>query len=84
MTQCAWLTGADSGRKMVIFTEHRDTLTYLLRKLETESKALEGKVFDVLGALFEQTPLRKLLVEAIRYGDRPLAQPLSAGDGEPG
>ena len=40
-------------------------------KLETESQALEGKVFDVLGALFEQTPLRKLLVEAIRYGDQP-------------
>jgi superfamily II DNA/RNA helicase len=43
----------------------------LLGKLETEGKALEGKVFDVLGALFEQTPLRKLLVEAIRYGDQP-------------
>ncbi|MCP4591030.1 MAG: RNA helicase, partial [bacterium] len=43
----------------------------LLRKLETEGKALEGKVFDVLGALFEQTPLRKLLVDAIRYGDQP-------------
>jgi hypothetical protein len=43
----------------------------LLAKLETESKALAGKVFDVLGALFEQTPLRKLLVEAIRYGDQP-------------
>ncbi len=43
----------------------------LLRKLETESKALAGKVFDVLGALFDQTPLRKLLIEAIRYGDRP-------------
>ncbi len=43
----------------------------LLSKLETESKALEGKVFDVLGVLFEQTPLRKLLIEAIRYGDQP-------------
>ncbi|GIK39569.1 MAG: RNA helicase [Chloroflexota bacterium] len=43
----------------------------LLHKLETESKALQGKVFDVLGALFEQTPLSKLLVEAIRYGDQP-------------
>src|SRR4029077_7528091 len=43
----------------------------LLAKLETESKALQGKVFDVLGALFEQTPLSKLLVEAIRYGDQP-------------
>ncbi len=43
----------------------------LLAKLETESAALQGKVFDVLGALFEHTPLRSLLVEAIRYGDQP-------------
>jgi superfamily II DNA or RNA helicase len=53
--------------------ETREGYVYerLLRKLETESKTLQGKVFDVLGKLFEQTPLRKLLVEAIRYGDRP-------------
>jgi hypothetical protein len=43
----------------------------LLSKLETESNALEGKVFDVLGLLFEQTPLRKLLIDAIRYNDQP-------------
>lgn len=43
----------------------------LLRKIENETQALQGQVFDVLGKLFEQTPLRKLLVEAIRYGDRP-------------
>lgn len=43
----------------------------LLSKLEAEGEALEGKVFDVLGALFDQEPLRKLLVEAIRYGDQP-------------
>jgi superfamily II DNA or RNA helicase len=43
----------------------------LLRKLETESKALQGQVFDVLGALFEEMPLRKLLIEAVRYGDQP-------------
>ncbi len=53
--------------------ETREGYVYqrLLRKLETESQALEGKVFDVLGALFEQTPLRKLMIEAIRYGERP-------------
>ncbi|NLF02988.1 MAG: DUF3883 domain-containing protein [Anaerolineales bacterium] len=43
----------------------------LLKKLEAESQALQGKVFDVLGTLFEQEPLRKLLIEAIRYGERP-------------
>ncbi len=43
----------------------------LLTKLEAEGKALQGKVFDVLGELFERAPLRSLLVEAIRYGDQP-------------
>jgi len=53
--------------------ETREGYVYqrLLRKLETESQALEGKVFDVLGALFEHTPLRKLLIDAIRYGEQP-------------
>ncbi len=52
-------------------TREGEVYERLLRKLETEGAALQGKVFDVLGALFEQTPLRQLLVEAIRYGDRP-------------
>lgn len=43
----------------------------LLSKLETERHALDGQVFDVLGKLFQDTPLRKLLVEAVRYGDDP-------------
>ncbi len=43
----------------------------LLTKLEAESKALQGKVFDILGQLFNRKPLRELLVNAIRYGDRP-------------
>jgi len=32
---------------------------------------LKGQVFDVLGKLFEEAPLRSLLIEAIRYGDLP-------------
>ena len=53
--------------------ETREGYVYerLLRKLEAESQALEGKVFDVLGALFQQESLNKLLIEAIRYGDQP-------------
>ena len=43
----------------------------LLKKLETERNALNGQVFDVLGKLFLETPLRKLLVEAVLYGDNP-------------
>ena len=43
----------------------------LLKKLEAERNALDGQVFDVLGKLFEETPLRQLLLEAVRYGDSP-------------
>lgn len=43
----------------------------LLIKLETESKALKGRVFDILGEAFEETSLKDLLLEAIRYGDLP-------------
>ena len=44
----------------------------LLEKLEQERLALGGQVFDVLGRLtFDDKPLRDLLLEAIRYGDRP-------------
>jgi hypothetical protein len=43
----------------------------LLEKLRVERDSLNGKVFDVLGKLFEEESLRSLLVRAIRYGDRP-------------
>ena len=44
----------------------------LLQKLDEQREALGGQVFDVLGRLtFDDRPLRELLLEAIRYGDRP-------------
>ena len=43
----------------------------LLEKLDRQSKALGGQVFDVLSELFVDQPLRELLIEAIRYGDLP-------------
>ena len=43
----------------------------LLDKIEQQSKAYEGKVYNVLGELFEGEPLRGLLLQAIRYGDQP-------------
>ena len=43
----------------------------LLEKLETARETLGGKVYDVLGELFEARPLRELFMEAIRYGERP-------------
>lgn len=53
-------------------TREGDVYCRLLEKLEQERKALGGKVFDILGKLlFGDKPLRDLLMEAIRYGDRP-------------
>jgi len=53
-------------------TREGDVYCRLLEKLDEERKALGGKVFDILGKLtFDDMPLRKLLMEAIRYGDRP-------------
>lgn len=43
----------------------------LLEKLEEARAALGGKVYDVLGELFEGQALRDLLIDAIRYGDQP-------------
>lgn len=53
-------------------TREYDVFERLLSKLEEARKALGGQVFDVLGQLrFDGRPLRDLLLEAIRYGDRP-------------
>ncbi|HEV2773476.1 MAG TPA: helicase-related protein, partial [Thermoleophilaceae bacterium] len=43
----------------------------LFEKLKDQAKALGGQVFDVLGRVFVDEPLRDLLMEAIRYGDQP-------------
>ncbi len=53
-------------------TREGDVYRTLLEKLEEARKALGGQVFDVLGKLqFQGRPLRELLIEAIRYGERP-------------
>ena len=53
-------------------TREGDVYRTLLDKLEEARKALGGQVFDVIGKLqFEGRPLRNLLIEAIRYGERP-------------
>jgi superfamily II DNA or RNA helicase len=53
-------------------TREGDVYRRLLEKLEQARQALGGQVFDVLGKLqFEGRPLRELLIEAIRYGERP-------------
>jgi hypothetical protein len=52
-------------------TREGEVFTRLLLKIEEMRKAYGGKVFDVLGEAFNETPLRDLLMEAIQYGERP-------------
>ena len=56
----------------LVASETREGAVYqrLLEKLETARETLGGKVYDVLGELFEARPLRELFMEAIRYGER--------------
>lgn len=59
-----WNLVATNTREGAVFTR-------LLDKIDEQRKAYGGKVFDVLGAAFDDTPLRELLMEAIRYGELP-------------
>jgi superfamily II DNA or RNA helicase len=43
----------------------------LLTKLETINVAFDGRVFDILGEVFEERSLKDLLLDAIRYNDQP-------------
>lgn len=53
-------------------TREGEVYRTLLQKLEEARRALGGQVFDVLGKMqFGGKPLRELLIEAIRYGERP-------------
>lgn len=56
-------------------TREGDVYRTLLEKLEHARQSLGGQVFDVLGKLqFEGRSLKELLIEAIRYGERPEVQ----------
>lgn len=52
-------------------TREGDVYATLLSKLDAQARTLGGQVFDVLGQLFEGKPLRDMLMDAVRYGDRP-------------
>ncbi len=52
-------------------TREGDVFHRLFEKLEVERKALGGRVFDILGEVFEDRSLKDLLIDAIRYGDDP-------------
>ncbi len=53
-------------------TREGDVFQRLFEKLEVERKALGGRVFDILGDVFNERSLRELLIEAIRYGEDPI------------
>lgn len=52
-------------------TREGEVFLRLLHKMDEQRAAYGGKLFDVLGNAFAETPLRTLLIEAIRHGDLP-------------
>ena len=52
-------------------TREGDVFQKLFDKIEIERKALGGRVFDILGEVFEERSLKDLLMDAIRYGEDP-------------
>lgn len=52
-------------------TREGEVFTRLLEKLDQMRETYGGKVFDVLGEAFAETPLRDLLLDAIQYGEQP-------------
>jgi hypothetical protein len=57
----------------LVANETREGEVYhrLLTKLETINEAFNGRVFDILGEVFEDRSLKDLLLDAIRYNDQP-------------
>jgi hypothetical protein len=51
-------------------TREGEVFHRLFEKLENERETLGGKVFDILGQVFEEQSLKDLLIEAICYGER--------------
>jgi len=52
-------------------TREGDVFAKLFEKLARQREALGDGVFDILGMIFHNKPLKELLVEAIRKGDSP-------------
>ena len=51
-------------------TREGEVYARLLEKLEAAREALGGRVYDVLGELFEGMSLKDLLFQAIQYGEQ--------------
>ena len=52
-------------------TREGEVFQRLFQKLEIEREALGGRVFDILGEVFDNESLRDLLIRAIRKGEEP-------------
>jgi superfamily II DNA or RNA helicase len=52
-------------------TREGDVFDRLFEKLNRVREAFGGKVFDILGTVFEERSLKDMLLEAIQYGERP-------------
>lgn len=50
-------------------TREGDVYLRLLQKLDQQRASLGGRVYDVLGQVFDGNSLRDLMIDAIRYGD---------------
>ena len=57
----------------LVAAETREAQVYLrlLDKIDQQRAAYKGQVFDVLGEAMSGAELRRLLIDAIRYGDHP-------------
>lgn len=57
----------------LVANETREGQVYhrLLTKLATINETFKGRVFDILGEVFEEKSLKDLLLDAIRYNDQP-------------
>lgn len=59
-----WSLVAEDTREGQVFQR-------LFEKLDEQRRALGGQVFDVLGEAFNDRSLRDMLIDAVRYGERP-------------
>jgi superfamily II DNA or RNA helicase len=59
-----WSLVAEDTREGQVFQR-------LFEKLDEQRRALGGQVFDVLGEAFHDRSLRDMLIDAVRYGERP-------------
>lgn len=57
---------------IAVDTREGDVFITLFNKLEEQRRALDGRVFDVLGKVFRDKSLKEMLIDSIRYGEDPV------------